>query len=466
MSAPFVEELVPAPDPLATLSRFADLPHPVFLDSAAASPRLGAHSFLAADPVAVLRSERGVPDPLAWTRRALAPYARAPLAGLPPFQGGVAGYLAYEWGASLEQVPRPGRDDVPVPDAVLGLYDWVIAWDHAAGRAWIISTGIGEAGSGKREAWAAERLAWVKEAVGRTGGQAVRATTSTRPPDRPTAQGLQSDFTRDEYVAGVSRVRDYILAGDIFQANLAQRFQARLWDTPLELYRRLRRVSPAPFAAFLGCGDFAVASISPERFLRVDPAAGTIESRPIKGTRPRGADPAADEALARALAASDKDRAENVMIVDLVRNDVSRVARPGSVRVPELCVLERHPTVHHLVSTVTAELDAGRDALDLLAACFPGGSVTGAPKVRAMQIIAQLERAPRGVYCGAIGYLSVTGALDTSVAIRTAVARDRAVVFHAGAGIVADSDPETEYQETRDKAAAFARALGPLPDAP
>ncbi len=461
MSTPLVEELVPAPDPLATFSRLADLPHPVFLDSAALSLRLGAHSFLAADPVAVLRSERGAPDPLTWTRSALASHAATPLAGLPPFQGGVAGYLAYEWGVSLEGVPRPGRDDVPVPDAVLGLYDWVIAWDHGAGRAWIISTGIRQAGGGRREVWAAERLQWVR--------QRLRAAPVPEPPPvpdrpRPPPPAPVSNFTRAEYIAAVRRVRDYILAGDIFQANLAQRFQASLPGSPIEFYRRLRRASPAPFSAFLGCGDFAVASISPERFLRVDPVTGAIESRPIKGTRPRGAAPAADEALALALAASAKDRAENVMIVDLVRNDLSRVSRPGSVRVPELCVLERHPTVHHLVSTVTAELDAGRDALDLLAACFPGGSITGAPKVRAMQIIAEIERAPRGVYCGAIGYLSVTGALDTSIAIRTAVARDRRVVFHAGAGIVADSDPAAEYQETLDKAAAFAMALEPLPD--
>jgi len=457
VTTPLVEELVPAPDPLATCSRLAALPHVVFLESAAPSPHVGAHSFLAADPVAVLRSDRGVPDPLTWARTALARHATAPIASLPPFQGGVAGYLAYEWGAALERVPRAGRDDVPVPDAHLGLYDWVIAWDHGAGRAWVVSTGIGEAGSGKREAWAAARLSWVRAHL--PGTPAPPAPARPRPP----LTALTSNFTREEFVAAVARVRDYILAGDIFQANLAQRFRAPLAETPLEFYRRLRQASPAPFSAFLDCGDFAVASVSPERFLRVAPATRAVETRPIKGTRPRGATPAADEALARELTASPKDRAENVMIVDLLRNDLSRVCRPGSVRVPELCALERHPTVHHLVSTVTGELAPDRDVVDLLAACLPGGSITGAPKVRAMQIIAEIERARRGVYCGAIGYLSVTGALDTSVAIRTAVARDGTVVFHAGAGIVADSDPAAEYQETLDKAAAFAGALAGAP---
>jgi para-aminobenzoate synthetase component 1 len=457
VSAPLVEELVPAPDPLATCSRLAALPHVVFLESAAPSPHVGAHSFLAADPVAVLRCDRGVPDPLAWARTALAAHATAPIVGLPPFQGGVAGYWAYEWGAALERVPPAGGDDVPVPDAVLGLYDWVIAWDHGAGRAWIISTGIGERGKGKGERRAAERLAWVRARL--------TATPAPTVPDRrrPTPSVPVSNFTRDEYIAAVRRTRDYILAGDIFQANLAQRFRAPLAETAFEFYRRLRRASPAPFSAFLDCGDCAVASVSPERFLRVDPATRAVETRPIKGTRPRGGTPAADEALARELRASPKDRAENVMIVDLLRNDLSRVCRPGSVRVPELCALERHPTVHHLVSTVTGELAPDHDVVDLLAACLPGGSITGAPKVRAMQIIAELERAPRGVYCGAIGYLSVTGAMDTSIAIRTAVARDGTVVFHAGAGIVADSDPAAEYQETLDKAAAFAGALAGAP---
>jgi len=255
----------------------------------------------------------------------------------------------------------------------------------------------------------------------------------------------------------VSRVREYIAQGDVFQVNLAHRFEAPLDEPPFDLYRRLRAHTPAPFAAYLALGDVTIASASPERFVSV--RGNHVEARPIKGTRPRGRTPAEDAVLAAALGASEKDRAENVMIVDVLRNDLGRVCRFGSVAVPELWALESHPTVHHLVSAVTGELADGRDALDLLAAAFPGGSITGAPKIRAMEIIAELERCPRGPYCGAIGWVSVTGAMDTSIAIRTFVVAGDRVTFQVGGGITADSDPAAEYQETLDKAAALAAAL-------
>jgi para-aminobenzoate synthetase component 1 len=259
-------------------------------------------------------------------------------------------------------------------------------------------------------------------------------------------------------VDAVTRVRDYIVAGDIFQANLSQRLEAPLEEDPWHLYRRLREVNPAPFAAYLEFDGVYVASASPERFLRVEPD-GRVETRPIKGTRPRGQSPIHDAALSRSLWDSEKDRAENLMIVDLLRNDLSRTCRPGTVRVPELFALEGYQTVHHLVSTVVGQLAPGMDALDLLAAAFPGGSITGAPKVRAMEIIAELEPSRRGVYCGSIGYLSTTGAMDTSIVIRTLVALGGRVTFSVGGGIVADSDPEGEYQETLDKARALVTAL-------
>ena len=234
----------------------------------------------------------------------------------------------------------------------------------------------------------------------------------------PRAIGLRSTFTHRGYLDAVARVREYILAGDIFQANLSQRFQAPLREPPFELYRRLRRRNPAPFAAYLGFGDLAVLSASPERFLRLDQDAPGRDPAD-QGHPAARAGPMHDAALGRALAESEKDRAENVMIVDLLRNDLSRVCRPGTVRVPELFALEQHPTVHHLVSTVVGELEPGADAVDLVRAAFPGGSITGAPKVRAMEIIAELEPTQRGVYCGSIGYLSATGAMDTSIVIRT-----------------------------------------------
>jgi para-aminobenzoate synthetase component 1 len=256
----------------------------------------------------------------------------------------------------------------------------------------------------------------------------------------------------------VQRVRDYIFAGDIFQANLSQRFEAPLRESPWSFYTRLRRRNAAPFAAFLETPEASVISASPERFLRVD-RLGFVETRPIKGTRPRGVGPEHDAALGQALAESAKDRAENLMIVDLMRNDLSRVCAPRTVRVSELFSLERYATVHHLVSTVVGQLEPEHDALHLLRAAFPGGSITGAPKLRAMEIIAELEPSQRSVYCGSIGYWSVTGELDSSIAIRTAVARDGRVYFSAGGGIVADSDPEQEYRETIDKARALIDAL-------
>jgi para-aminobenzoate synthetase component 1 len=272
--------------------------------------------------------------------------------------------------------------------------------------------------------------------------------------------GLRSSFTHRAYLEAVARVREYILAGDIFQANLSQRFEGPLAEPTFDLYRRLRRRNAAPFAAYLDLGSFAVLSASPERFLRLDENRRHVETRPIKGTRPRGLGPMHDAALGRALAESDKDRAENVMIVDLLRNDLSRVCRPGTVRVPELFALEQHPTVHHLVSTVVGELEPGTAPVELLRAAFPGGSITGAPKVRAMEIIAELEPTRRGVYCGSIGYISSTGAMDMSIVIRTYVALRGRVYFQAGGGIVADSDPEQEYRETLDKARALIEVLG------
>jgi para-aminobenzoate synthetase component 1 len=477
--APLVHELVPAPDPLDTCARFQDMPFLLLLDSATDPQHLGRYSFLAADPATAVRSKglltqqledgswiRVAADPLAHMGALVASHATAPVADLPPFQGGAAGYVGYDWGMMLERVPRPRYDDLAVPDLLLGLYDWVIAWDHAAGRAWVISTGIPERGASAARR-AASRLAFVKDRLAGpgVGGLPARqkdAARSSAAPSYPVPgiPGVRSNFTREGYVEAVGRVIDYVFAGDIFQANLSQRLEAPLVGTPLELYRRLRHRNPAPFSAYLDFGDLVVASSSPERFLQVQPG-GRVETRPIKGTRPRGLSPEHDAALARALVESDKDRAENVMIVDLLRNDLSRVCRPGTVRVPELFALEHYATVHHLVSTVVGELAPEHDAVDLLRAAFPGGSITGAPKVRAMQIIAELEPTQRAAYCGSIGYLSLSGALDTSIVIRTCLVLGRDVYFQVGGGIVADSDPEQEYRETLDKAGGLIAALVP-----
>jgi para-aminobenzoate synthetase component 1 len=283
-------------------------------------------------------------------------------------------------------------------------------------------------------------------------------------PAQPPALGrefpeLRSTFSRDEYEAAVRQALEYIRAGDIYQVNISQRFEAACAEDPFDVYLRLRALSPAPFAAFLRFPDCAVLSSSPERFLRYTPGDQRIETRPIKGTRPRGASPEEDEALRRELLASEKDRAENVMIVDLERNDLGRVAEIGSVRVTGLFEAETYATVHHLVSTVEARLAEGRDAVDLLRATFPGGSITGAPKIRSMEIIDELEPVARGVYTGSIGYIRPNGEMDLNIAIRTMVVKDGRAYFSVGGGIVADSEPAAEYQETLDKGAAMARAL-------
>ena len=503
---PLVEELVPAPDAIDCCERLAGLPYLIWLDSAAGGTPLGRYSFLMADPPAIVRSKgarlervdlpssavHGLSgDGLNEIRALVAPHASDAVAGLPPFQGGAAGYLSYDWGRVLERrVPAPRHDDLALPDVVLGLYDWVVAWDHDQSRAWLISTGIPETSPVARSKRAVERAAAVRDMVvvasgssrthvgsgfsrtngGYGSGQTIGMSLPTRGGPAPSFPiedpwwdprlDLRASFTRHGYLEAVARVREYILAGDIFQANLSQRFDAPLGETPWQFYKRLRTRNAAPFAAYLDFPDGVVLSASPERFLSVD-VDGHVETRPIKGTRPRGVGPEHDAALAQALTESAKDRAENLMIVDLLRNDLSRVCAPGSVRVRELFALEHFATVHHLVSTVVGRLEPGTDALDLVRAAFPGGSITGAPKVRAMEIIAELEPSERGVYCGAIGYFSVTGALDSSIAIRTAVARAGRVYFSAGGGVVADSDPGEEYRETLDKARGLIDQLAP-----
>jgi para-aminobenzoate synthetase component 1 len=491
--APLVEPLGHIADPAEICAGFLDLSCVLLLDGTANHP--DAHySFLTADPAVIVRSKgnrseirRGHAgawepvsgDALGIARGFLPVEPVAPVSGVPPFQGGIAGYIGYDWGAVLERLPRARYDDLSIPDVMLGLYDWVIAWDHRTGAAWLVSTGMPETGPA-REHHARERLQQVRERLARgwtgqrgrthpsTPGSSSPAATvaASAPPTYPVEQiegsaaiGLRSTFTHRGYLDAVGRVREYIVAGDIFQANLSQRFQSNLFEPAFGLYRRIRQRNPAPFSAYLDLGDFQILSASPERFLRLDQERRLIETRPIKGTRPRGLGPMHDAALGRALAESEKDRAENVMIVDLLRNDLSRVCRPGTVRVPELFALEHHPTVHHLVSTVIGELEPNADAVDLIRAAFPGGSITGAPKVRAMEIIAELEPSQRGVYCGSIGYISATGAMDTSIVIRTCLVLRGEVYFQAGGGIVADSDPELEYRETLDKARGLIETL-------
>jgi len=443
-------------EPLSAFSAFVDEPFAVLLDAPPSSSEMARHAVVAARPFLTLTAKDGevcidgdcvMGDPFDALEELLARYPMATVAGLPPFQGGALGYFGYDLCHYLEDLPGPAGDDMSFPDMMLGFYDVVAVFDVAERRAWIVSSGWPEADADARARRATERADALSDML-------ADAEAPPAPPP-PGAIDLVSNFTRDTYQAAVARVVEYIWAGDVFQVNLSQRFRAELpadFDR-FDFYRRLRAANPAPFAAYLAFGDVTIVSSSPERFVKIDGDA--VETRPIKGTRPRGATADADAALAQELRESEKDLSENVMIVDLLRNDLSRVCRDHTVEVPELCALESYATVHHLVSTVTGQLEDGKGPVDLLRAAFPGGSITGAPKVRAMEIIAELEPTRRGPYCGAIGYIGFDGAMDTSIAIRIVAFKDAAAVFQVGGGIVADSEPAAEYDETLDKARAM-----------
>ncbi len=457
MSRPLTEEIAYG-DPLGTFARFAHSPGAIFLDSARAGGDIARYSFIAADPFLTLKARDGwieddesrfAGDPFAALSERLARYPVEGDADLPPFQTGAAGYFGYDLARHIERLPAHRIDDQPLPDLLMGFYDWVIAYDHQLKKAWVMSSGHPGRSVEERRRRAASRLA---AAIHRLA----------EPPALPNAivrATPRADVERGPYEGRVRRVIDYILAGDIYQANISQRFQAMLPEDadPFALYCALRERNPAPFAAFIRHGDVAIVSASPERFLKL--RHGHVETRPIKGTRPRGRTPEEDRAFADELAASEKDRAENLMIVDLLRNDLSRVCRDRSVAVPVLFGLESYATVHHLVSIVTGELSEGKTAVDLLRAAFPGGSITGAPKIRAMEIIAELEPSRRGPYCGSIGYVGFDGSMDTSIVIRTMAILGRHLTFQAGGGIVADSDPTAEYEETLTKARALIETL-------
>ena len=375
-------------------------------------------------------------------------------ADVPPFLGGLVGFLGYDLGAIFERLPASAPVDQDLPLLRLALHDWVVAWDRRTGHAWIGGRALD--GDGRRLARRLDDVHARLTAPGR----------SVQPAAAPGPLIFRSSLDRAAYQAGVERIREHIANGDIYQANLTRRLETAFDGDPWDLYRRLRTGDPSLFSAYLDLGPGplsgrprALLSASPEPFLSVD-GDGVVTTDPIKGTRPRGRDAATDRALARELLSSAKDRAENVMIVDVLRNDLGRVCRPGSVRVPRLCRLERTAAVQHLVSTVTGVLEDGRDAFDLLAASFPGGSITGAPKIRAMEILEGLEPVRRGPYTGAIGWIGPDGAMQTSIAIRTFVADGRRLSLHVGGGITWKSDPAAEWDETVTKARGPLEAIG------
>lgn len=451
---PKIAELPYPADSAVLFETLAHLPWAVFLDSGYPAIRQGRYDILAAEPwltlttrgeITEIRGADGVElsgeDPFLLLRRYLGEPAEG-VAGL-PFGGGAIGYFAYDLGRRIERLPALARDDIQLPEMAVGLYDWAVVVDHVERCCWLVGQG--------RDGRTFERWeALLKRLTDPEPQQRVRQ------PFRVLSK-VRSNMDRAYYARAFDRIEHYIREGDCYQVNFAQRFSARAEGDPWLAYRRLRVMNPAPFAAYVATPYGTILSASPERFLRVRD--GRVETKPIKGTRPRSSDPARDRALAEELLRSPKDRAENLMIVDLLRNDLGKNCAIGSVKVPKLFALESFATVHHLVSTIAGELAPDRHALDLLRGCFPGGSITGAPKLRAMEIIEELEPHRRGVYCGSIGYIGFDGAMDTNVAIRTLLHAGKAVHFYAGGGIVADSRMEEEYQETFDKAAALLRLL-------
>ena len=414
-----------------------DLPCPVWLDSGGGSGTR--YDILAAAPVSLHRVAPGEGGGIAPALRQMLGQAVAVPAGL-PFCGGAIGCLGYEVGREWKGM-QPAHA-LARPIAVFGQYDWAIVADHLQRRVWLVSGGRGDLPDAQ---WAALRARLEMEPV----------DTAPRPlPGQLRGNSLEWAAYRRAF----ERVQHYLREGDIYQVNLTRRFEACSTEDAYSLYRRLREISPAPYGAFLDFGDFQLLSNSPEQFLSLD-AGGRVTTRPIKGTRPRAADPARDAQLRADLLASEKDRAENLMIVDLLRNDLGQVCREGSIEVPELFAVASFAKVHHLVSTVTGQLAKGRDAIDLLRACFPGGSITGAPKQRAMQIIDELEPVSRELYCGSVFYLGYDGRMDSSITIRTVLKHDSQLYYWAGGGIVADSEAKAEYRESEDKAAAFLQLL-------
>ena len=452
MRPPLLAELPYRPDSAVLFEAIADTPWAVFLDSGRHHPAQSRYDILAAQPHVRLVTrgnlteihahgvELSREDPFALVRSWLDADA-APTSGL-PFCGGAIGYFSYDLGRRIEHLPALAEDAEGIPEMALGFYDWAVVVDHMERRAWLVGQGRDPETD----------IKW----------DALVRLFSDPPAERPrrpfqVTSPTTSNLTREGYGRAFQRIKHYIADGDCYQVNLAQRFSAGAAGDPWLAYQALRVLNPAPFSAYFSTPYAQVLSASPERFLKVEER--RVEARPIKGTRPRAGHARLDAELAVALKASEKDRAENVMIVDLLLIDLSKSCKLGSVKVPRMFDVETFATVHHLVSTVTGDLAPDRDAIDLLRGSFPGGSITGAPKLRAMEIIEELEPQRRGVYCGAIGYIGYDGNMDMNIAIRTMILSRGKIRFWAGGGIVADSKLEDEYQETFDKAAAMLKLL-------
>ncbi|HEY3373837.1 MAG TPA: aminodeoxychorismate synthase component I [Candidatus Aquicultor sp.] len=474
-----VEELDYIEDPTTTFEALINDIMPFLLESALVMERYGRYSIMGSNPDVIIRSKNGMTEVTRGNTTEI--YKDGPLKvideeterfghlknledteGLSlPFTGGAVGYFGYDLNRQIERMPNIAVDDQQIPDIYLGLYREAIVVDHAEHKGYAVAYVPKSTKKGLCEAKTRLQCLIEKIPLGASenGELRLRVTGKLQSTNSDAvASNLSSNFTRTEYRQMIEAAKRYIYEGDIFQVNLSQRFTVDLHTGHWPLYKCLRAANPAPFAAFLGYGEFSILSSSPERFMFVD--GRHVETRPIKGTRPRFADAASNKASIQELKDSEKDAAEHVMIVDVKRNDLGRVCVTGSVCVPELMVLESYKSVHHLVSTIVGQLRADVGAMDLLRASFPGGSISGAPKIRAMEIIEGLEPHRRNLYTGSIGYISTNGKMDTNIVIRTLTALGDKAYFQVGGGIVADSDPDAEYIETLDKGRAIFEALG------
>ncbi len=441
-------------DPLRLFDCLKEKRYPFFLDSSADKNAMGRYSFLGADPFMLISAKNE--DVFARLREFLSVYALKPQRSAFPFWGGAVGYCSYDAGFPLEKkLVKKTADDLCIPDAVFGLYNTVFIFDHLKRRVSIACVGFPETRSRPAVLLCRENCAQA-EAILKAADKSSPVSGMRRGGLNPPAK-LTSTFTRRAYMAAVGKALQYIAAGDIYQVNLSQRFSVRTPLSAFEAYGRLRRIIPSCFGAYFDAGDFRILSASPERFLQL--RGRTVTTRPMKGTRRRGRSKVQDARLRRQLLESAKDRAELAMIVDLERNDLGKVCRYGSVKVTSMRKLEKYSTVYQTTANVTGELRADKNALDAASACFPGGSITGCPKIRSMEIIEELEPVRRGVYTGCLGYIGFSGDMDLNILIRTALQKDNTFYFGVGGGIVADSIPEAEYEETLVKAAGFFQAL-------
>lgn len=464
----FREIMADMDTPVTAFRKIDDGRYSFLLESIEGGEKWARYSFLGTSPSLIVRSkgcqvellqngglieQREAADPTTLLRDILARYCPVEVPGLPRFVGGAVGYLGYDMVRHFEQLPTELPDSIGAWDSLFMITDSLLVFDNVKQKIQVVATAYLDGSQSLQEAY--------QQALGRIDGLVTRlrsplaATAATRPASGTV--GFSSNMTKDQFEAAVERSKEYVRAGDIIQVVLSQRFSGELTVDPFDIYRVLRTLNPSPYMFFLRCDDTIVTGASPEVMVRKE--GNKVELRPIAGTRPRGATPEADAHLAEELLADPKERAEHVMLVDLGRNDLGRVCATGSVQVSELMVIERYSHVMHIVSNLRGILTEGRDAFDLVRATFPAGTLSGAPKIRAMEIIDQLEPVRRGVYGGAVGYVSYSGNMDLAIAIRTLVVRNGKVHLQAGAGIVADSEPTAEWQETVNKAMAVRRAI-------